>query len=1290
MSKRLVVETPYASPDSLRAFLQTSKQFYELHTARNIGYTDMDDLQYTGTVENFGAELLLETRKQRMNRPPSGMLTISEGLEQYFDIMPSDFINTYDQQNMLMAVVKPNAMVPYRTYQIHFSRCDEVRVLRSEASGDFPVRISTFIKTRSAPILYVDEYDAINGTTRRLEVPLFAGENTTYYFAINAMTESLISEKAGSTILTVDIKEHVGLPFIWFCADEMQMLPPLKTRNNVDRKGHPLLVPGTNGQDTTFLYPYAYGENNLPDVKGIEEEAWWYIKAYGDFHPAGNNVESNYNVAIKKIEFVLAKNAVYNKDVIATHTIILDANQNDARVTLCRYGNQSWGFRTPVPGDYDYDGVTYKNVTCAHMPLMRFNDALKGDNPEMIPAFQVRFADKYYHMYESEINHMTAGIHVDYTTDYSDNSVDKKFGVIHDLGDFDGLPKYFKYFLDRTIHRPHVEMYAIRDDANVRNQKAMDKQTAAIILDAGVPQNDLKEIAADMESVIHYDHDRVYTSDEDKIVSTVNFLSDVVYVDGNHLADCHCNDCADNPRFVYHGGRTFSLSIIEFDPEMEMGRGYLITNDPASYENNETMRQQKAPRTMARICDIPTSFSQLVNIKGVSPTLVVDPKYIRQGASYNEADFRRLWNDLQTRWYYTFKTVPRRYGRSYITAIFVHDPTVFTDGPNGDHIETVYRETVFPDQYLNMMDTSSYTITLIDPGNSYGINDTFGFNIGGVYLRGEVTELTDDGTQGILSYTIKLDDRIVGMTDDGISTNLDVKIPLANFESQETVYALETISGNGKDARLKISIDSSIWKTKQRTTDGIIDGLFALVYDDTIDGIYIVPYNNDTDTWDFDKKVQLSGDIDVGNVHYDDSETRSQRSLRSVYLYNLLNCRNVEEADLLYYAERKSIEMNNIAYEFNPPKLSIEVISSTSDISKHISDAGLNVWNSFLAAVPMRDKQQYRIMQWYYDMYQSYQYLDMGNGNYIFPKRSGLNLNTYDGMLSTLKFVPYKGRNVIFMYDPIRNAGDSYVYTQACIRHTTGNPFTIQDLVPISDGAYPDDIDPLYVGDILQYNLYRFNPMARAKELIELEEAFQYNSAFDIYMLIVNKFGKSNLSTEIFNRSEKTYNSGYEYKTGEYVIDTTSTIVYYVTETFISINVQEDVSAGYLKPIGPSTRKQELIDYYIMNDHPDSVYDRADVELFLEKGKSLSADVPADTPIGGFVPVADVLNEHVTVSSNVRSVEPLFVLRIDEEIPDLDSFRMYDGDMDISNYTLLIMGGKEYTFHNNRWEWNYH
>ena len=60
----------FMSPDSLRKATQLLKNMYDLHTKRYCGYEDINGCQYVGTVENFGSEMLFETRKLLMNKPP--------------------------------------------------------------------------------------------------------------------------------------------------------------------------------------------------------------------------------------------------------------------------------------------------------------------------------------------------------------------------------------------------------------------------------------------------------------------------------------------------------------------------------------------------------------------------------------------------------------------------------------------------------------------------------------------------------------------------------------------------------------------------------------------------------------------------------------------------------------------------------------------------------------------------------------------------------------------------------------------------------------------------------------------------------------------------------------------------------------------------------------------------------------------------------------------------------------------------------------------------------------------
>ena len=69
MSEPIRESSPMIGPDSLRKINQVNKAFFETHTKRNYGRADVYGSQYSGTVENFGFEMLLESRKLKMQKP---------------------------------------------------------------------------------------------------------------------------------------------------------------------------------------------------------------------------------------------------------------------------------------------------------------------------------------------------------------------------------------------------------------------------------------------------------------------------------------------------------------------------------------------------------------------------------------------------------------------------------------------------------------------------------------------------------------------------------------------------------------------------------------------------------------------------------------------------------------------------------------------------------------------------------------------------------------------------------------------------------------------------------------------------------------------------------------------------------------------------------------------------------------------------------------------------------------------------------------------------------------------
>lgn len=1339
----LATESPIATPDSLRAFLQLSKRFYELHTVRNLGYKDIDGFQYVGTTENFGSEILLESRKLRMMKPPVDLVRASCYVRDYFDITQSDFINTYDQQNMMMCTFKRDILDPKYTYHILFEDVEEVIIPRSEADGDFTVKGSRFYRTTTLPSLVVTDKsdDTYSKYTIAIGTVLHnTDQNTTFYFSLDRLSEKLIGPYQDSTndFITVDMAEYPGIPCLWVCVNDMRMLPPLVMTNNVDRNGHPILVPGTNGQATTYLYPFAYGRENLPDPNEHDEDEYhWYIKAYGDFTPAGINNIHNFNVPIKKIEIILMTNEFWTAEPYVIHTIKFDDVQPYTRITLTEPSEEEararWWFRTPSKGQFDYDGVTYNNVTCAYTLMKEFEKAYTKDQNPLIPAFRVRFDEAYYHKYEGEVNQFLSGIHVDYTTDYSDHSVDKKFGVIHGLSDFDGLPKYFKYFLDRTIHRAHVEMYAIRNHANNRNQKSTDKQTAAIILDSAVPQNDLKAISDDMQPVIVYSKDksRTYVTNEDAIVSLSNQLTDIVLVDAEtlHFADCNIEGYHDKPRFVYHGNRSFSMDMIDFDPDLEISRGYLITNDPASYDNNETSCNPKAPRTVARICDVPTSMAHLVNITGKSPTLVIDNKYVRQEASFTQHrlvqmdddiveysnDFTRLWNDLTPKWIpnVTLRNTgydPFRTGTTFSSLTQLRDLT----GSTADLTKSATDYSAFkvPSFLLDLTHEDDYSYTLSSAGEGYATGDKFGFNIGGVFFRGIVVSISDDGAGHIETFQLILDDEVVGMiryndTGDEIPTT----IPLSNFDGPIVTFETETILGNGRGAVVKFEISENVWNSQFVNPDERIprDGLYTFAYDSDINGIWIIPFSMADAKWDVDHKVQLTGDLDIGNLTYDDHSTRSSRTLQSVYLYNLLQHQNWSSSDLYYETTSKSIDTYLKSSDgFDPPSLTIEGLNSAfQDYSKRISDLGLNGEHTFFSMIPFVDNGSYVTAVWNYDANRSSQ------NDYIFPKRSGLNLNGYDGSMSGIQYAEHQyggtdaTRTIAYMYDPRKSSHDIYDCNASYITRMTERPMKVADVLYTESEEFRA-LQPLTNNDLLNFNLYRFNMISRATKLNELRENIEMMTTDQIQSKIEMELGFDEMWKTRLSVPEIPYKTNEEYPRASYIIDVDTNDLYQSKIKFTATSLQDDIDQGNLVLVGKSTRKQELINYYLSNQYSDSIYDKTDVELFKRKGESINDQVE----LGGYVPIAETVEAFATVSGNQKSVRPLYVFRIDDineavylenwiqnsnkpewymdESKKYQTLKMYDGDEDISECVLLIINKKPYTFHDGRWKLNYH
>lgn len=851
--------SPFMTPDSLRATLKSLKHFNDLHTKRYQSYEDVKGSKYVGTVENFGDELLIESRKLLMDKPPLKSLFSINTFTEYFNIEYSDLIDTYSQQNMLVAILKTDALVSTHNYHIEYTDCELDVVYRSESWGTYDEKISptvirdSFYKTTTPPVLVI-ENPALHIEPTRIPLKLEVNDvsQTTYFMHYDTTTEDMYDAKPtpgadGKYSFSIDInKNQSGLPFVWMTNDVFLTFP------NIDlcyvyegfTSTCPPLSLGTDGQNITKVFPYT-DPSCLPD-DSIND---WMMYAIPMGDLIKDDIKENLSMTISQIEIT---NGV--------ESIKVHYDLSVAKISLIDCG---WEL-------YEDE----ERGLIAKISLSKFaNNALPNKVPTA--AMIVHFDDVAL-KYEGERNSVTSGIHVDAGTDYTNHSVIKYDGIVHNLDGFDGLPSYFGNLLSREIHRSHVEVYTIRNRIHDINEQTHEKQTAALILDSAIPQKELHKLGKDVPIVIRY----VASSQKYETVgeppSVNNSLSEITYVDNNKFGNINIFGQYKLPQFIYHGNRTFSTGTGELDPELEYGRVYIISNDPIAYSNNGSNESEyhKSSRTFARICDIPTDYGQLIHVKHIAPTVVFDDKYTPSEVGYTKEDKEYLYNGLFSLYAYfnTGESIPHNTHKLIFKKTENLDSYLTYPYLKSEYLK--YAKLSLPVKISNSLNV---TFEIQNNGTGYAVGDTFYFLIGGRAFDCTVDTVSGNGL--VTAFSIVTD----------ISA---IEIPQSNLDGPVTIFKTVTTSSvNGKGLQIKLTVNPSYWDSIQPTReDDVPDGLFAFKYDE-FDNIWIWEFNVTTHKWE--QKVQVTGEP-VTHNYYDlnNRYSRTDRTLKNVMMYNFLNSQN--------------------------------------------------------------------------------------------------------------------------------------------------------------------------------------------------------------------------------------------------------------------------------------------------------------------------------------------------------------------------------------------------------------
>lgn len=265
----------------------------------------------------------------------------------------------------------------------------------------------------------------------------------------------------------------------------------------------------------------------------------------------------------------------------------------------------------------------------------------------------------------------------------------------------------------------------------------------------------------------------------------------------------------------------------------EKGRIYVISNDDPEYVNNANAKYPKPERTVARICDIPTSVSDFLDVDGLIPVSVVDPDYVRSEASFTTEQKEMLWNRLSSR-IVTPESEDENGNPFYASTGYTREPYkyIWYDTKNLNNVDLIghnnFREWVNLNPVVDPKNVS--VVSIVDGGTGYVENSTGIIVIGGVSIDYVVNEVDRDGKVLDVSVYPQDKDQTINLSNFNMDEGNTGRTKVYGTMSKPRNVDGEIIPkvGEGLKVILKIENFADI-----RTRQGdIYDDLVAFVYED--------------------------------------------------------------------------------------------------------------------------------------------------------------------------------------------------------------------------------------------------------------------------------------------------------------------------------------------------------------------------------------------------------------------------------------------------------------------------
>jgi hypothetical protein len=462
----------YLGYSRLAMIMEQDRRHWLMKTDKHVQKQNSDNgTLFEGNLDNQASYIDISTKKLPYVQPTLNDKISDEKLLEIFGLIPSALPYSYEVNGLYCARI---LSTQYRhqsgnkNYKIRFENCEEVYIPLAGANEN-DVFAFRFIKTTTKPILSMIDGNGNYTISVNVDINI---TNAVYYYPIDTFQPIDISNIGNGVYETILINddEYIGYPAFWFTCDETNIGPKFSLSS-------PSIQFDYGNASNNMYNPFVYiMDKEYPDTLSIQVYPMIGYTFSGD--------DNDFNVPIDLSRITLIDSSSDTSSFIGVN------NENSSSLIMV---NNDW--------EYNQDGFYEVNVSSYNTNSTDVNSKLK-------PIFQIRL-NASIPFIEGTKDVGYAG--VDITTNSPDNSYPQN------LNQWDGLPQWMA---DNEGSPQRLVVYAIHDTPSSSAEVPSSRQTAALILDPGVPVTSSEDELTDEQK------GRVYVISNDDPIYANNALAE--------------------------------------------------------------------------------------------------------------------------------------------------------------------------------------------------------------------------------------------------------------------------------------------------------------------------------------------------------------------------------------------------------------------------------------------------------------------------------------------------------------------------------------------------------------------------------------------------------------------------------------------------------------------------------------------------------------------------------------------------------------------------------------------